>query len=217
MNYEQARRAMVDGQIRTSDVIDIRLLATLLDVPRERFVPESWREMAYADAAIPFGPGGRAMLRPMVLAKFIQAAGITPQDVILDVGCGLGYSSAVLARLGAFVVALEEDEALARAATANLAAVDAANAVVVTAPLSQGYADNAPYDVIMIQGGVEVIPDALTAQLKPEGRLLALSGDGVAAKAMVYQNIGGVLSGRAVFDAPANVLPGFERPRQFTF
>ncbi len=216
MNQEQARRMMVDGQIRPSDVTDPALIAAMLDVPRERFVGGAWKTMAYGDAAIPLtAGGGRMLLAPRVFAKLVQAAAIGPGDVVLDVGCGTGYSAAVLARLASSVVALEEDETMAAAAEEALAEIG--NTAVVRGPLVEGYPSEGPYDAILIEGAVEELPARLGRQLKEDGRLVAIVGSGPVGRATVSRWVGGAFSGHAVFDASAPVLPGFARPAAFVF
>jgi protein-L-isoaspartate(D-aspartate) O-methyltransferase len=211
-----ARRLMVDGQIRTADVTEAALLDALLTVPREQFLPPALAPLAYLDADIPLGKG-RALLRPMVLAKLIQAAPISAGARILDVGCATGYSAAILARLGAFVVALEEDADLAAAATAALAAVGAINAQVVVGPLVAGWRAGAPYDGILLNGAAEVVPEVLGDQLKPGGWLIGVGGRPPACKGMVYRVTEGCLVGRPIFDAAATSLPGFRAPPSFVF
>jgi protein-L-isoaspartate(D-aspartate) O-methyltransferase len=157
------------------------------------------------------------MLKPMVLAKLIQAAGIDETDRVLDVGCGTGYSTAVLARLAASVIGLEEDAALARTATDALAAAHVENARIVTAPLVRGCAGEGPYDLILLQGSTEIVPAALLEQLKSDGQLACVLGSGPSGKAMIYRRIESDVSGRAVFDAFAATLPGFSRTPEFAF
>jgi protein-L-isoaspartate(D-aspartate) O-methyltransferase len=211
-----ARRLMVDGQIRTADVTDAALLDALLTVPREQFLPPALAPLAYLDADIPLGKG-RALLRPMVLAKLIQAAPIRTGERILDIGCATGYSAAILARLGAFVVALEEDADLATAAKTALAAVGTTNAQFVVGPLAAGWSAGGPYDGILLNGAAEVIPEVLGDQLKPGGWLVGVGGRPPACKGMVYRVTEGSLVGRPIFDAAATLLPGFRAPARFVF
>jgi protein-L-isoaspartate(D-aspartate) O-methyltransferase len=211
-----ARRHMVDGQIRTADVTNPNLLAAMQTVPRELFVPPASASQAYLDGDAPLGKG-RALLRPRVLAKLIQGAQLTAGERVLDVGCGSGYSAAVMSQMGALVVALDEDADLVRQAKAALAAVAASQVTVVTGPLIGGWPSAAPYDFILINGAVEVMPDALGRQLKPSGRLAAVFGRGPASKAMIYHAIEGRLVGRPIFDAGAPLLPGFAATPGFVF
>ena len=211
-----ARRMMVDGQIRTADITNLELLAAMQAVPRELFVPPALTAQAYSDGEIELG-SGRALLRPMALAKLIQAANVRPGDNVLDVGCGTGYSSAVLSQLGASVVALEEDAELARAAEAALTAVDARQVKLVKGPLINGWPQAAPFEVILFEGATEIVPNALGDQLTPLGRLAAIFGGRPAAKAMIYRRIEGHLLGRPIFEAAARVLPGFAAPATFVF
>jgi len=211
-----ARRNMVDGQVRTADVTNLDLIAAMLAVARERFVPSSLAEQAYRDGEISIA-NGRALLKPMVFAKLVQAAGVSEADHVLDVACGTGYSSAVLARLAGSVVALEEDAALAAQAKANLAAAGAGHVVVGIGPLPQGWPDAAPYDLIFLNGAIEVVPAALGRQLKPDGRLACIFGHSPAAKAMLFACVEGQLVGRPIFDAAAPLLPGFTEPPRFVF
>jgi protein-L-isoaspartate(D-aspartate) O-methyltransferase len=211
-----ARRLMVDGQIRTADVTDAALLDAMLTVPREQFLPPALAPLAYLDADIPVGKG-RALLRPMVLAKLIQAAPLSAGERILDIGCATGYSAAILARLGASVVALEEDGDLAAAAQTALVAVGATNVEVVIGPLAAGWRAGAPYDGILLNGAAEVVPEVFGDQLKPEGWLIGVGGRPPACKGMVYRLSEGCLVGRPIFDAAATLLPGFRAPPTFVF
>ncbi len=211
-----ARRMMVDGQVRTADVTNLDLIGAMLAVPRELFVPPALADQAYLDSDIALG-GGRALLKPMVLAKLIQGAHVGAGDRVLDVGCATGYSSAVLSRLAGSVVALEEDAALAQRARDALVAVDAAHVTVVTGPLTAGWPSAAPYDLILLNGATEIAPDALGRQLKPDGRLACILGRTPTGKAMIYRMIEGHLVGRPIFDAGAQLLPGFAALPAFVF
>lgn len=219
VDFAQARRTMVDCQIRTSDVTDLRVIAALLDVPRERFVPATSRAIAYLDRDVPVNESGaaRVLIKPMVFGRLLQAAAVAEADRVLDVGCTTGYSSAVLGRLAASVVALEEDAALAGRATDALAASGARNVTLASGPLSGGWRDGAPYDVIMLQGACEVVPDSLLEQLKEGGRLLAVVGSGPMGKATIYRKTGKHATAQPLFDAAAPLLPGFAKPAAFVF
>lgn len=220
-DFAAARRAMVDGQVRTSDVTDLRIIVAMLELPRERFVPGSDAALAYLDRDIPLrAPGtgaGRRLLKPMVLAKMVQAAGVRATDHVLDVGCATGYSAALLARLAGSVIALEEDAVLAAAARENLKSIDAGKVEVVTGPLAQGFRPRAPYDLVFIDGASEIEPRSLFAQLRDQGRLIAVVGRPPAARAVLYRSAGGDVSGWPVFDAAAPILPGFAAPVEFVF
>ena len=221
MDFAQARRNMVDGQVRTFDVSHIPLLAALEEVPRERFVAPGRETLAYSDEALPVGAGAegerRFMVKPMFLARLIQALAVEPGEKVLDVACGLGYSSAVLARLGARVVALEANEALAAGARERLAAVGAADVTVVAAPLERGHAAGAPYDVILVNGLVEVSPRGLLDQLADGGRLGCIERVGRSGRAMLYVRAGDAFGSRSIFDAAAPALAAFKAEAGFVF
>jgi len=211
-----ARRMMVDGQVRTADVTNLELIAAMLAIPREVFAPQGLADQAYLDSDIALG-GGRVLLKPMVLAKLIQGAQVGPHDHVLDVGCGTGYSSAVLSRIAGSVVALDDDAGLSRQAQDALKAVGAAKVTLATGPLPAGWPAAAPYDLILLNGATEVLPELLGGQLKPDGRLACIFGRGPAAKATIYRMVEGHLVGRPIFDASAPVLPGFVAPPAFVF
>jgi protein-L-isoaspartate(D-aspartate) O-methyltransferase len=216
-DFAQARRMMVEGQIRTNDVTDLRVLAAFDEVARERFVPPRWQPIAYLDRDVPVQEtgGARCLLKPMVLAKMIQAAAVGEHERVLDVGCATGYSSAIFAKLAQAVVALEEDSALAEAATRTLVGAD--NVKVVTGPLTKGWPHDAPYDVILLNGSTEVPPQTLLDQLANGGRLLAVVGRDPIGRGTVYRRSGTHVSAHREFDAVAPLLPGFSKPPAFVF
>jgi protein-L-isoaspartate(D-aspartate) O-methyltransferase len=215
-DFSTARRHMVDGQVRTADVTDLRVLTAMQEVARERFVPPSAAALAYLDLDLPVGEGSsRRLLKPMVLAKLIHAADLAGTDRVLDVGCATGYAAAVLARIAGQVIALEQDTGLVNMAQAALAGTP--NVSVVSGPLTAGWAPGAPYDVILLEGATEVEPHAFCTQLNEGGRLLCVLGTGQSAKAMLYRRSGGELGGRPIFDAAAPLLPGFGKTPVFSF
>jgi protein-L-isoaspartate(D-aspartate) O-methyltransferase len=197
-DFDRARKVMVDNQLRTAGITDRRLLGAMGDVPREQFVPDVRRGLAYIDEAIPVG-GARKLGAPAPFAKLIQLAEIDHSDHVLDLGCGTGYSAAVIAQLAASVVAVESEPELAAKARAALAGtnVTLVEGVFETAGKSKG-----PYDVIVIEGVMESVPDALFAQLKPEGRIVALIGAaGKPAVAHLFARSGKGIAARPAFDA----------------
>jgi protein-L-isoaspartate(D-aspartate) O-methyltransferase len=219
IDYAQARRTMVDCQIRPADVTDRALLAALLDVPRERFLPPHLAALAYLDldlplAGTPHNPT-RRLLKPQVLAKLLQAAEITEADRVLDVGCATGYSSAILARLVKSVIALEEDAELLRQARPQVTKFG--NVELVQGPLVAGWPKRAPYDVIVLNGATEITPVGLLEQLADGGRFVGVLGRGPATKAMLFRRVSGALSDWPIFDAAAPLLPGFAAQPAFVF
>ena len=211
-----ARRMMVDGQVRTADVTNPDLIDAMLAVPRELFVPPAVAGQAYLDSDIAVA-NGRALLKPMVLAKLIQAAQVVGADHVLDVGCATGYSSAVLARLAGSVVALEEDAALAHQAEETLAAFGAAHVVVATGPLTQGWPAAAPYDLILLNGATEIVPDPLGRQLKPNGRMAGIFGRGPDGKGDHLPHGRGPLGRPADFRCRSAASAGLCRAAGFCF
>ena len=212
-DFAAARRNMVDGQVRTADVTDLRIISAMLEVPREAFVAPAMAGLAYLDLDVPVGEGARRLIKPMVLAKLIQALDLAGTDRVLDVGCVTGYGAAVLARIAGQVVALEQDAGLVNKAA--LAALP--NVTMATGPLSEGFSTGGPYDAILLEGATEMAPQALFHQLKAGGRLACVLGSGPGAKAMLYRRSGEEVGGRPIFDAAAPVLPGFVKPPAFAF
>ena len=219
MDFAAARHNMVENQVRTNRVTDGRLLEAMAEVPREQFVPKNLRGVAYVDDDIDIG-GGRVLIEPMIFARLVQAAQILPGDVVLDIGCGPGYTSAVLARLASTIVALEGDRELAAKAGATLADLKVDNVVVVQTDVTAGYAPQMPYQVIIFGGAVAEIPDAICAQLADGGRLVAVVADGgrgQMGKATLVTRAGGAFGRRVIFDAGIPLLPGFEPKPAFVF
>jgi protein-L-isoaspartate(D-aspartate) O-methyltransferase len=214
IDFAAQRRTMVEGQLRTYDVSDSRLLAVMESVPRERFVPESRKSIAYIDQPMPVAEH-RVMLTPMVFARLVQALEIEAGDAVLDVACGTGYSSVILAGLGAHVTALD-DVVDAELIKRNCEGLEGAEHIrVVGASLEKGAPDHGPFDTILVNGSVEAEPESLFGQLKEGGRLGVILGAGRSGKAMIFRKSNGHVSGAAVFDAAAPNLPVFKRTRTF--
>jgi protein-L-isoaspartate(D-aspartate) O-methyltransferase len=219
VDFAQARRMMVDSQLRTFDVNDVRLLDAMESIPRELFVLPGRESLAYIDQNIPVSNGTeqRFMLSPMVLARMIQALEVVPGLKVLDVACGLGYTSAVLADLGATVVAIDSDQSLVAAARERLASAAIHNVQLVTGPLDRGCVDAAPFGAILINGAVDAKPESLLDQLADGGRLVCIQGRGRSAKATLYIRTGATFGLRNLFDAAAPVLAAFESEAGFVF
>ncbi|NBN62369.1 protein-L-isoaspartate O-methyltransferase [Microvirga tunisiensis] len=218
-DYAQSRTRMVDNQLRTNDVTDLRILDAMEATPRELFVASSKRPVAYIDEDILVSDTGtpRYMMKPHVCGKLIQLALVRPGDVVLVVGGTTGYTTAVLARLAGAVVMVEEDAALAARASQTLVSLGIENAAVIEGKLTEGCASEGPYDVILLDGAVEFLPEALAQQLKPGGRLVAIEGLGRAGVARLYQDSGAAIGARFGFNASAHLLPGFEKASEFVF
>lgn len=214
-DFSTRRTMMVDTQVRPSDVTKFPIIDAMLQVAREDFVPAAQREAAYVGENISLGQG-RVLLEPRSLAKMLDALAIDGSELVLDVGCGLGYSTAVIARMAQAVVAVEQDEDMAREAQDALVAAGADNAVVHEGALNAGAPQHGPYDVIVLQGGVGAMPAQLTDQLKEGGRIAALFMEGALGEVRVGHKRAGKISWRLAFNASAPVLPGFEKVPTFT-
>ena len=205
---------MVDTQVRPSDVTKFPIIDAMLSVPREQFVPDQLREAAYIGENLDVG-GGRVLLEPRTLGKMLDALDVQPNHVALDIGCGLGYSTAILANLCEFVVAVEEDEARAEEAQALLSGQGVDNAAVMAGPLAEGSEKSGPYDIIMIEGGVQSVPDALLAQLREGGRIACVFAEGNLGVVRIGHKLDGLINWRFAFNASAPVLAGFEKTAEF--
>lgn len=212
-NFEQMRRAMVASQLRTTGVNDPRVLAAMGAVPRERFVPADKVAAAYADALVPL-TAGRDLNTPMSLGRLLSEASPQPGERAMVIGAATGYAAAVLVRMVGSVVAVEEDPALLAMARRNLAGTDVK---LVEGPLTKGYRAGAPYDLILIDGAVETVPDALVGQLADGGRLAAAILDRGVARLSIGRKAGEGFGMVEITDWAAAVLPGFEKPRAFIF
>ncbi|MPZ59386.1 MAG: methyltransferase domain-containing protein [Rhizobiales bacterium] len=220
-DFAAARQFMVQGQVRVNDVTEPRLTSAMLELPRERFLPAALADLAYLDRDLPVtsrssGPQ-RCLLKPLTLAKLIQAAAVESEDRVLDVGCATGYGTALLAHLAASVVALEEDADLARDAERNVDRLGFVNVTVVRGPLGDGWPVLGPYDVIVVEGRCEIAPHRLLSQLGEGGCLVCVQGRGPGAKGIAYRCVRGDVSGWPLFEATAPLLPGFAKPPAFVF
>ncbi len=217
IDYAAARLNMVEGQLRTNGVTDPALLDALLSVPRERFVPEALRGVAYVDEDVPLG-NGRFLMEPLVLCRLIMLANLTADARVLCVGAGPGYDAAIMARLCRSVVALESDSGLATTARRLLGELGPSTASVVEGRLEQGHAAGAPYDAIVFGGAISQVPDAIARQLHEAGRMVAvLRSEGRVPQVTMMTRVGDVLSRRPVFDAGTPALPGFASEPAFVF
>jgi len=218
--FSTSRQKMVDGQVRPSDVTDIRIIEAMLEVPREAFVPEDRRALAYLDRDLDVSEAGAAkrfLIKPAVIARMLQAAEITGNDKVLVVGCASGYVAAVAAKLARKVIATESDPALAAMAGEVLERLGFGNVTVRTAAAAEGDETDAPYDVIVLAGATEIIPDRLYRQLNDRGRLVGVFAMSRPQRAVLVTHSHTDFGERALFDAAAPVLPGLERPPAFVF
>ena len=214
-DYAARRTMMVDTQVRPSDVTKFPIIDAMLSVPREAFVPRGMREAAYVGENVDLG-GSRVVLEPRTLAKMLDALEIQGDEIVLDIGCAMGYSTALIARMAELVVGVEENEDLAEEAQSLLSEHGADNVVVHQGILTAGAAEHGPYDVITVQGAVEHVPETLLDQLKDGGRIACLFMEGALGVVRIGYKIDGAISWRFSFNAGAPVLPGFERHAAFT-
>ena len=217
--FSTARQKMVDGQVRPSDVTDSRIIDAMLAVPREAFVPESKQALAYLDLDLDVSDGGSArfLIKPAVLAKLLQAAEIKETDRVLVVGCASGYAAAVIAQFAPHVSGTESDAALAARAKEILAGLGCGSISIQTAAAGDGEQADAPYDVILLNGATEIVPERLYAQLRNGGRLVGVFATSRPARATIVTCSHGDFGHRTLFDAAAPVLPGMERVAAFVF
>ncbi len=213
-DYESRRRMMVDTQVRPSDVTEFPIIDAMLTVPREAFVPRDRMEAAYASEHVELGDG-RVLLDPRLFSKMLDALDLSNDDLVLDLGAGLGYSSAIIARIAEAVVAVEDDGARVSEAQSLLSEHGADNVILHEGPLAEGAEKHGPYDAIIVEGGVEQWPDALTAQLKDGGRVVCLFMENALGTVRVGHMRDGHLSWRYAFNGGAPVLEGFEASRAF--
>lgn len=216
IDYAAAREAMVDRQVRPADVTLYPIIAAMLAVPREAFVPDARRPVAYLGEHVPLAPG-RVLLDPRVFAKLLDALDVGTGDLVLDLGCGLGYSTAVLARMADAVVAVEPDPEMAAEAERLLGQHSVDNAVVQAGPLEAGVAEHGPFDVVILEGGIELLPPAIEEQLKVGGRIAAIFMQGAGGQARLGLRTPQGITWRRIFDATAPVLPGFAAVKAFEF
>ena len=216
MDMTTARHNMVENQIRTNRITDSIIIDAMDDIPREAYVPELYKGVAYIDAAISLG-GDRYILEPLALARLTQAAAILPGDIALIIGSGAGYAAALIARIADAVVALENDKTLASKSSEILSEQGIDTVAVVSGALAKGYPTQAPYDVIFLNGAVAKVPEVILNQLAEGGRLVAILAEPLVGRGMLYTRTNGVISGLHVFDANAPILLGFELKPEFVF
>ncbi|MBK6897577.1 MAG: protein-L-isoaspartate O-methyltransferase [Alphaproteobacteria bacterium] len=217
-DYQKARENMVDCQIHTAGVLSPGLLQSFMSVPRELFVPDKMRGIAYSDGAVALGKG-RFMIECMTLAKLLQAVRLEPSDMVLDVGAGTGYSSAILSPLVMSVVALDDKKTLEKAAR-NWEKLGCPNIIAAEGELRAGAPAHAPYSLILLNGAVDALPQNLLGQLAPGGRLAGIvkrAGETLGCAVLAEKLEGGHISSRSLFEADASYLPGFAPSSAFVF
>lgn len=213
-DFAQRRTMMVDSQVRPNDVTSYPVIGAMLEVPREQFVPDTLRDVAYAEENLPLG-NGRVLLEARTFGRMLEALNIQSTDLVLDLGCGYGYSSAIIARIAEAVVAVDDNQSCTDEAQERLAAQEIFNVAVVQAELTEGCPDQGPYDAIVIEGAIEELPAAIADQLREGGRIIALFKEGNLGVARLGHKVDGRINWRFAFNATAPVLPGFVRRVQF--
>lgn len=216
MDFVRARDIMVESQVRTADVTDMRVLSAMRTLPRERFAPASKRTLAYADMELEVAPG-RVLMRPRDIAKLVQALAPQAHERALEIAGATAYGAALLAASCKEVISLDPDPNLSFAAQAALEASGVANVKTVSTPATDGWTDGAPYDVIMLNGAAEIVPEAWFEQLAPGGRLGVVVREGAAGVVRIYTRSGASVAYRTAFDAFPPVAPGLTRPPAFAF
>ncbi len=215
LDFQTRRTMMVDTQIRPSDVTKFPIISAMLSVPREAFVPEAMREAAYVGENVDLG-AGRVVLEPRTFAKMLDVLDVQGDELVLDIGSAYGYSAAVIAHMAEAVVAVEENEEIAEEAQGILSENGADNVVLHQGALVEGAAELGPFDVMIVQGAVAHMPEALLAQLKDGGRVVCLFAEGALGVVRVGYKIDGEITWRFAFNAGAPVLPGFHKHDAFT-
>ncbi|MDS9466696.1 protein-L-isoaspartate O-methyltransferase [Paracoccus sp. MBLB3053] len=213
-NFAQRRTQMVDSQVRPNDVTSYPVIEAMLHVPREQFVPEGRRDVAYAGENIDLS-ADRVLLEPRTLGKMLEVLDLQTSDLVLNIAAAYGYTAALIARIAEAVVAVEEDETTAAEAQSRLSAEEIYNVVVVPGTLAAGYASQAPYDAILIEGAIEVLPEAIADQLRDGGRIVAVFREGNLGVVRIGRKVDGSINWRFAFNAGAPVLPGFAKTRGF--
>lgn len=216
MTSEMQRTTMIDGQILPNKVTDPRVISALSDTPREAFVPKALRSVAYIDEDLEIA-AGRYLMEPMVFARLVEAAEITADDLVLDVGSNLGYSSAILARLASSLVGVDSDGEMVAQANANLLKLEIGNAAVVEGVMEEGVAKEAPFNVIFLNGCVEYIPQALIDQLAEGGRMVGVRMENGLGRGFLGVKSGGIFGVEDFMDANIPMLPGFAKAKKFEF
>ena len=217
-SFDAARKAMVESQIRANKVIDDAVISAFATIPREQFVPKTMRDIAYIDEDLSLS-GGRYVMEPMVLARLIQAANLTPSSSVLIIGAGTGYGAAILSKIVGSVIAIDSRAAMVQKAEQNLAALEIGNVAVIKAKLQDGYVEESPYDAIFIEGAIETLPDSLVGQLGAKGVIAAVWRPSASriGSACLWSHMVGDITRRDLFTAQVPVLEEFKAKQAFVF